>query len=188
MADKKTYDLSRTWFFGAYRRAGGKDLLGAMYEFIYLILWSVLPFALGGLVLYVTSDIPDKSYWSSVQSTFRNGELLVFTISLIAPTLYLALHDPDGAEAFPHKLPLSTVGALIIVFCAALFSLQKAGTVKDAAFVFGTSAVLTIFAFLLRYTAMVYHRLRLPAPTERDLRADQEEFLSNFQQHVRETQ
>jgi hypothetical protein len=96
--------LSKIWIIGTLFSAGRSTLISSFYEFIYLLLWSVLPFALGALVLYVTSSAADKSFYEMALNTFRNGELLVFTISMLAPILYLTLHDPEQAE--PLTCPL----------------------------------------------------------------------------------
>ena len=176
--------LSRIWLFGTLFKAGRSTHAGAFYEFIYLLIWSILPFVLGTLVLYVTSGDPNKNFMELGMQTFKNGELLIFTISMLAPILYLTLHDPEQAEPFPHKLPISTVVALIIVTCASLFSLLKASSVKDLPFVFGLSIALTIVALLFRYLAIVYHKVRLPQLTERDLREPQDTFVENFRRHV----
>ncbi|MDO8292602.1 MAG: hypothetical protein Q7T29_07035 [Gallionella sp.] len=176
--------LSGIWIIGTLFSAGRTTLISAFYEFIYLFLWSVLPFALGALVLYVTSASADKSFYEMGLNTFRNGELLVFTISMLAPILYLTLHDPEQAEPFPHKLPISTVVALIVVTCAALFALLKASAVKDLPFVFDFSIALTLLALAFRYLAIVYHKIRMPPLSERDLREPQDTFVKDFRRHV----
>lgn len=179
---------SKTWLFGSLMLAGRKSFSTALYEFSYLVLWSILPFVLGGLVQYVIEgpSTPPKSYYDYVLGTFRNGELLVFTISMLAPTLYLVLHDPEGAKRhFPHKLPLSTIVMFVIVVCAALFSLQKANTVKDAGAVFAISVVFTGLGLFFRYVAMVYHRIRLPeGNSETKLRAAEYNFVDQYKKHT----
>jgi len=176
--------LSRIWLFGTLFKAGRSTHAGAFYEFIYLLIWSILPFVLGTLVLYVTTNDPNINFIELGVQTFKNGELLIFTISMLAPILYLTLHDPEQAAPFPHKLPISTVVALIIVTCASLFSLLKASSVKDLPFVFSLSVALTIVALLFRYLAIVYHKIRLPQITERDLREPQDTFVEKFRRHV----
>lgn len=179
--------LSRIWLIGTLFRAGGPTLAGAFYEFLYLLLWSVLPFVLGALVLYVASEAPDKSFFKLSLDTFRNGELLVFTISMLAPILYLTLHDPEQASPFPHKLPISTVVALIIVTCASLFAVLKASAVKDLPFVFGFSVILTVIALFFRFLAIVYHKIRMPQITEMELRAPEKTFVEDYRRHVEGT-
>lgn len=176
--------LSRIWLIGKLFRTSLSIHAGAFNEFMYLLLWSVLPFALGALVLYVTSEAGNKSFYDFGLDTFRNGELLVFTISMLAPILFLTLHDPEQAEAFPHKLPISTMVALIIVTCASLFALLKASAVKDVSFVFKLSVILTIVALAFRYLAIVYHKVRMPTLTEKELRAPQQNFVEDFRRHV----
>lgn len=174
------FNFSKTWIFGALTLTTRKILAGALYEFIYLILWSVLPFVLGGFVLYLTSPDLKRDFMQFAVGTFRNGELLVFTISMLAPTLYLIYHDPDGAGPFPHKFPLGTIVTFVIVFSAALFGLQKAGSIRDADSLFGFSLALTFAALFFRLLAMVYHRVRMPAPSEKTLREDEVNFVESF--------
>jgi len=185
METKKIQDyLSQTWIIGRMFRVGTPTLLGSFYEFFYLFIWSILPFALGALVLYVGSDATNKSFIELGVSTFKNGELLVFTISMLAPILYLTLHDPERAEPFPHKLPISTAVALVIVTSAALFALLKASAVKDLPFVFWTSVILTAIALVFRFLAIVYHKVRMPNLSEKDLRETQENFVEDFRSHI----
>lgn len=189
MKTEKALELiSKTWIVGRLFKTSSATITGAFYEFVYLFVWSILPFALGALVMYVTSEDPNKSFFLLSKNTFRNGELLVFTISMLAPILYLTLHDPESADPFPHKLPISTIVALIIVTSAALFALLKASAVKDVPFVFETSVVLTLVALVFRFLAIVYHKVRLPTVNEETLRANQNSFVDNFRTHIEKEQ
>jgi hypothetical protein len=179
-----TYWLSKLWLVGSLFQAGRKTYAGALYEFTYALVWSIFPFILGALTLYVTSDEPDKHFINLTVDTFRNGELLIYTISMLTPILYLVLHDPEQAEPFPHKLPISTLVTVIAVTCSALFALMKAHAIKDSDFVLSFSITLTALALLIRYLSLVYHRLRMPDVRERELRADQDRFLQRYSRHV----
>jgi hypothetical protein len=176
--------LEHLWLIGSLFKANRKTYAEALYEFTYLLLWSILPFALGTLTLYVASDSNEKDLLELGLSTFRNGELLVFTISMLAPILYMTLYDPDRAGPFPHKLPISTVVALIVVTCAALFALLKAHAVNDIKFVFNLSVILTLLALIFRYLALVYNRIRMYQITETDFRSDQSSFISEYKAHI----
>lgn len=176
--------FASVWVLGSLAYVDRKTLSSALSELLYLLMWSTLPFWLGGLVGYVTSDAQDKSGLAITVATFRNGELLVFTLSMLAPTLFLMLHDPERARRFPHRLPLSTIGVLTALVCSALFALLKSNTIKDARFVFSLSLYLSSLALLLRYLSMVYHRFRLPELTEESLRASEKSFVDDFQRHV----
>ncbi|MBC5767227.1 hypothetical protein [Ramlibacter albus] len=177
--------MSRTWLIGGLFRCNLTTFLSALYEFSYLVAWSVLPFILGALVLYVIKEASgSKDFFVLAEDTFRNGELLVFTISMLAPILYLTLHDPEQAEPFPHKLLISTTVSLIIVTCAALFAVMKAGGIKDVKFVYQFSLFLTLAAFAFRFLAILYHKLRMPSVNERELRAPQDNFVDDFRSMV----
>jgi hypothetical protein len=175
---------SNLWFFGTLLKVDRPTYAGAFYEFLYLVIWSVLPFGLGALVLYVTTDSETKNFLQFSIATFRNGELLVFSISMLAPILYLTLHDPDGASRFPHRLPISTIVTLVIVMSAALFALLKASAVKDSEFVYQFSVALTCVALTFRFLSLIYHRYRLKSPTELEMRAPEVEFVKDFRHHI----
>lgn len=179
-------DLKKTWLIGALFDTTSKQHAGALYEFLHLFFWSTMPFWLGGIVLYATRAQPAASPWFLVAQTFQNGELLVFAISALSPVLYLALHEPDGARLFPHRLPISTIVFGVVIVCAVLFSLQRAGVTLNASWVYDFSLFLTVLALAVRYLAIVYHRYRSPSVTESDLRAPQDNFLEAFTQHRKE--
>jgi len=179
------YWLSHLWLIGSLFNAGRKTYASALYEFAYALVWSVFPFVLGILTLYVVSDDPSRDFLGLAKITVSNGELLIYTISMLTPILYLVLHDPEQeATPFPHKLPISTLVTVIAVTCSALFALMKAHAVKDSDFVLYLSIALTTLALVIRYLALVYHRMRMPETSERELRANQDNFLSQFRQHI----
>lgn len=178
------YWLSKLWLFGALFQAGRRAYAGALYEFGYALVWSIFPFILGALTLYVTNNDPDKEFIDLASKTIRNGELLIYTISMLTPILYLVLYDPEQADSFPHKLPLSTLVTVIAVTSSALFALMKAQAIKDSEFVLQLSIILTVVALFTRYLSLVYHRVRMPDTKERDLRADQDMFVQRYSNHV----
>lgn len=179
-----TYWLSSLWLIGSLFKAGRRTYADALYEFAYALVWSIFPFVLGALTLYATSDDLNKDFIAFMVSTFRNGELLIYTISMLTPILYLVLHDPAQADKFPHKLPISTLVTVIAVTSSALFALMKAHAIKDSDFVLQLSIILTLLALLIRYLSLVYHRLRMPDTKESDLRAGEISFVRQYSQHV----
>lgn len=177
--------FSNIWLIGSLFKAGRKTYAQALYEFAYLLCWSVLPFALGTLTLLVTADTTDQRDVLNLSiSTFNHGELLVFTISMLAPILYLINHDPTESKTFPHKLPISTIVVLNIVTSASLFALMKADAVTKKELVFNISVALTVIALLIRYLALVYHRVRLPDVDEMALRSNQRSFVEDYEHHM----
>jgi hypothetical protein len=189
-----TTKLSRAWIFGTLIKCEPKTFAGAFYEFLHGFVFATMPFWLGGLVLTVLTHVTAApqttpwfdSYWSNTISTFSKGELLVFAISLLTPTLWLSTHEPEGATFLPHRRPISTIAVLVVVVGAVLFSLLKAKVPLDGELVFWISVFLTCGAIGIRYIVLVYHGYRMPPMTERDITKGTEDFMAQFARH-RET-
>ena len=133
--DEALSKLSRTWLFGTLFRCQRETYFGAFYEFLHGLIFATMPFWLGALALTVLILPPTPTpinwdtwggwlsrYLENAVATFSHGELLVFTISLLSPTLWLTTHEPKGAEKLPHRRPLSTIAIVVIIIGAVLFS------------------------------------------------------------------
>ena len=160
----------------------GIDHWTAVTELFPRLILSTLPFWLGSIVIYATNSAPDKEYFSILASTVNQGELLIFSTSLLAPFFYMALHDPAGSRAFPSRLPHAILVVIVTVVCSVLFSLRRAGVWVDLAFVCKASVGLTLFSLLLIYLAMVYHRARLRDPGA-VMRENQADFVNALAEH-----
>lgn len=166
---------------GALLECSWKNHYGALVEFMYAFVWATMPFWLGGLIQYAVSGDPEATILKSITSTFKNGELLVFVISAVAPTLYFALNKFEGAKALPHALSFSTLVMVVIVLCAVMFALLKVQPSSlNREFVFLLSVILTIAGLFLRYLSLVYHRQRMPMLTELEIRQPQFDFVNAF--------
>src|SRR4051812_8742295 len=97
--------LSSLWLIGTLFRCNASNFLGALYEFVHGLVFATMPFWLGGLVILLLAPAPTAAdlsidparywathYWASVVTTFSRGELLLFAISLLSPTLWLATY------------------------------------------------------------------------------------------------
>jgi hypothetical protein len=194
---EKLHDfVSRTWLFGTLVNCTSSNFLGAFYELFHAIIFATMPFWLGGLILTVVPsnhpvELPEGGfydfwlprYWASSISTFNHGELLVFAISLLSPTLWLATHEPEGAGTLPHRRPISTMAVMIIIVGAVLFAVLKSGSQVYGSAIFWVSVCLTILALVLRYLVLVYHGYRLKPATEKDLLKGTEDWMSRVETH-----
>jgi hypothetical protein len=185
--------ISKAWIFGTLIKCESKTFAGAFYEFLHGFVFATMPFWLGGLVLTALNHAAAaqaapwfSSYWTNTVSTFSKGELLVFAISLLTPTLWLTTHEPEGATFLPHRRPISTIAVLVVVVGAVLFSLLKAGVALNGELVFWISVLLTCSAIAIRYLVLVYHGFRMPPMTERDITKGTEDFMAQLGRH-RET-
>lgn len=154
----------------------------AIVELTPSLILSTLPFWLGSIVIYVTNSAPDKQYLAILASTVNQGELLIFSTSLLAPFFYMALHDPAGSRAFPSKLSHAIFVVVITVISSGLFSLLRANVWVDLSFVLQASIGLTLLSLFLIYLAMVYHRARLRDPGV-VMREGQHDFVDALAKH-----
>ncbi|MCC2673088.1 MAG: hypothetical protein K0R58_35 [Ramlibacter sp.] len=195
--------IARVWLLGTLVNCSPKNYFSAFYELFHGLIFATMPFWLGALILTVVSTststvaaVPGQeqnhflaywlpTFWNNAVSTFSRGELLVFSISLLSPTLWLATHEPDGAQHLPHRRPISTIAVVIIVIGAVLFGVLKSGVSVLTNAVFWVSVSLTILAVLLRYLVLVYHGYRLPARTEKELLRPTEQWMETVDLHRR---
>ena len=127
-------------------------------------------------------EAPNKNYLSVFLSTISQGELLIFSTSLLAPFFYMALHDPIGSRAFPGRLLHALPVVVIMMLCTGFFSLSRTKAWVDQDFVFEISIYLTLFSLVLIYLAMVYHKERQRNPGE-IMRETQVRFSEDFAKH-----
>lgn len=105
-----------------------------------------------------------SSYSQLLLDSFKNGELLIFSTSLLGPFFYLALYDPEGSKAFPGRPSHATFVALLVAFCAGLFGLLRSGAAVNVDLITVSSYWLAGTAIVLSYLANLYHSTRLPDP------------------------
>ncbi len=188
--------LSSLWLIGTLFKCNLTNFLGALYEFFHGIVFATMPFWLGGLVLLVLAPEPTKeaigsdpikfwikTYWASVVSMFSRGELLLFAISLLSPTLWLATYEPKGADKLPHRRPISTLAVIIIVVGAVMFALMRKADGINVPAVFWISVAITVVALVLRYLVFVYHGYRMPDVSELQLIKPTEDWMKSVDRH-----
>lgn len=113
--------LRKIPFFGPLVDTSRRDHLEAMSELITTLIFSTFPFWLGSIVIYAMDEAPNKNYLSVFLSTISQGELLIFSTSLLAPFFYMALHDPVGSRAFPGRLIHALPVVVIMMLCTGFF-------------------------------------------------------------------
>jgi hypothetical protein len=159
-------------------KCSAKDCWIAAIEYLNLVIWSTMPFWLGTGLLYVQST-NSQSLNEVFQSTFKNGELFVYTISTLTPITYLTLfEDPKGR--FPHRLGVGTLAFIMIICCACLFALQKASVATKGDVLFYGSIYFATGAVALRYLAILYNKTKLPLSVEQDFTRSTGDLISKF--------
>ena len=177
--------LSKTPLFGHMVKCTYDQYWDAFVEYSNSLMWSTMPFWLGAIILFFQQGNGDQTFLETLTGTFRNGELLVFTIATLTPIIFMTLFEYPK-DRYPHRLALGTLASLLIVCCAALFSLQKGHVPTKAGYVYYASLGFTAFAVFIRYVAIVYNKAKLPHTTEKDLVEPTTAFVDDFDRATRE--
>lgn len=166
-------------FFGHLLRCRPTDYWNASVEYSHALVWSTMPFWLGALVIYVQESTGNKEILEVLTGTFKNGELLVYTISTLTPITYFTLfEDPD--RRFPHRLGIGTIAIILIISSASLFALQKGQVQIKQPDLFTLSLFLSGTAIVWRYIAVLYNRTKVPVIAERDFTENSERFMADL--------
>lgn len=144
------------------------DYWAAFVEYFNAFLWSTMPFWLGAFLIFAQTSNGDTSFLNTLIGTFKNGELLVYTIGTLTPITFMTLFEHHN-QRFPHRLGLGTIAIVMIIGCASLFALQKAHVPTKNEYIYFSSLALAIAAVAFRYIAMVYNRVKLPTVNEKQL-------------------
>lgn len=164
---------SKLWLIGTLFVCSRKTKLNSFYEISFGLIVAILPFFMGGVVLYVSGKAATEPHLTGmvkffylIKSTLDKGELLLFAISLVAPTLWLSSFEPENAKALPHRRPIIVITLLVCIFSTLLFGLTQAGVVKDPEIVYEGSLWLTVISVVNMYLTLAYHDWRLPVGKE----------------------
>ncbi|HDR9133837.1 TPA: hypothetical protein QDA91_004992 [Burkholderia vietnamiensis] len=172
--------------FGHFFKCRWKDVWDSSVEYSNSLLWSTMPFWLGALVLFYQRQNVDTTFVDTLTGTFKNGELLVFTIGAVTPIIYLTLFE-DPKAAFPHRLSLGTLAMFLIVICASLFALQKGKVAIKTDLIYWSSLIFALIAITLRYISILYNKTKYPVTTENDLVRPAQVFFEEFEMATDET-
>ncbi|MEM5461613.1 hypothetical protein VSR69_43650 [Paraburkholderia phytofirmans] len=171
--------ISKIPLIGHLFECAWKDFWDSFIEYSNSLLWSTMPFWLGAIILFVQEQNGVKTFLDTFTGTFRNGELLVFTIGTVTPITYMTWFE-DPKRRFPHRLALGTVAVILIVLCASFFALQKGKVPTKSDYIYLTSLGFACVAIFLRYIAIVYNKTKYPHTTEQDLIQPAADFASEF--------
>jgi len=162
------------------------DYFESLVEYSNSLLWSTMPFWLGAVILFVQEQNGAKTFLDTFTGTFRNGELLVFTIGTVTPITYMTWFE-DPKRRFPHRLAIGTFAVFLIVLCASFFALQKGKVPTKSDYIYYTSLAFAAVAISLRYIAIVYNKTKYPHTSEQDLTRPSSDYTDDFERATQST-
>lgn len=181
--------LSKVPILGHLAECKTEDHKASFNEVFYNVAFATMPFWLGaslGTVFQSVSTATDQPYGLSMFTdllvkSIGNGELFVFSTSILAPVMFMILQDPKGSKEFPSKLAVGFLTVLTMIFCAAFFSALKVKPEANRELIFFVSSSLAALSLILRYLATVYHKYRQANPDE--LKKGEKDFADELMAH-----
>ena len=186
---KLKLQFSRIPLFGPLVECKKEDHWAAFTETFLNGVFSTLPFWLAAIVGYLyqlPKNVKDhfinpEIFQALLEDSVKNGELFIFSTSILAPIMFLTWLDLKGTRTIPAKLSLGTVALLTMLLCTGLFSALKANPSVNENFILYLSGWLAFVAIIITYIGTVYHKYRQGSPEL--LKDDEKNFVDQLMGH-----
>jgi len=175
--------LRKIPLFGGLVDTSPSDHFSAIKENTSGLLVSLSPLLISGLILCLT-DEKVGSYFSAVWSNASNGELFLYSTSILAPIFHIALDDPPRAKRFPSKFSHLLLTGVILLLIGIALGLQRAGVTLLSGLAMRISLWSFGFSVLLLYLATVYRNSRSPSSPE-IFQEQEQDFAIRYRKHRR---
>lgn len=147
---------------------------------------SMLPIWVQTFVAFVKGTVFG---WQELRSAFggsvAGGELFIYAAAFLAPIFWIVHSNPPGAREFPSSLAHTVLTAIIAVFAALSFELQRSGQIQNPSIIHTLAVWCFWAAVILIYLATLYHNHRLPSRLPEEIRGQSTQFLENYEEHRR---
>ncbi|MCQ4270240.1 hypothetical protein NA655_04300 [Pseudomonas kuykendallii] len=185
-------------FVGGLHRLKGKHFSGAAKEVAVTVLLATFPIWAGAFygALSDIGKIESLSsafllYLSRLREALENGTLILYSASLIAPVLYLALEEKsDGNSSGKMPSPMSHILSVFVIQTAATiyYTKQMSLEVINAGFAWYSSVVMFIFTIFVLYIVHCHKHFTEVADPSRDIEDNALEFSAGYSRHRRAEQ
>jgi len=153
----------------------------AAKEVLVTFIFSFVPVFLASFVVVLRSpqEAP-SSFIDAYQIVVGRGELLLYSSTILAPIVYLVLHEPNGKQRFNERLTQGVLVILMLLLCYCFYVLNYSGMVNNLEFLLKSSYWMLGVAIVLWYFATVFRNMMAG---EFDLREDESEFTKKMFEH-----
>ena len=145
------------------------------------LFWSMLPIWVGTYIAFLKGPLFN---WTGLRGAFggaiEGGELFIYAAAFLAPISWIVHRDPPGAGEFPSKLAHTILTAVLTVFSAISFALQRTGQAVNPTALHALSIIFFWLSLFLIYLATLYHNHRLPASLPEEMRSQEDRFLNEY--------
>lgn len=146
-----------------------------LFQFFITLIFSLIPVILAFITIFLTED---KAFKNIADQVLGNGELVIYSATLLAPVLYTTYKDPP----VKYTKSFNLIAWGIVLITAVFYPLFHLGLVIKDPFV--PSLWLTAFVLLLIYVNMFLEHLtesKVNAP--KATQVENEQFKANFRQY-----
>lgn len=99
--------------------------------------------------------------------TIGNGELFIYSTTLLSSVFWTLLHKPRGAKDIKNIFSLLNCVVLVMLLASVAFAIQRTGILVVKYNAFWSSIILFFIAIVILYIALVSHRSRLDPTVKR---------------------
>jgi len=185
--------LERLPFVKGLSRLSGRHFRGAGKEVLVTILLATFPLWAGAFY-GALSDINKVDgfwqavflYFSKLRNTLDNGTLILYSASLIAPVLYIALDERrDNSGRMPS--PMSHILSVFVIQTAATiyFTKQMAAENINSGFAFYTSLGMFFFTMFVLFIVHCHKHFDVSADPARAIEDTALTYASEYSRHRR---
>jgi len=146
-----------------------------LFQFLITLIFSLLPLIFSSAVIYLTED---KTLKTIAHQILGNGELVIYSATLLAPVLYATYKNPP----VQFKTFFNLIAWLIILINAVFYPLYHMGVIiKD---LYAPSLILTAFVLILIYIIMfLEHFAETKTNAPKAAQMDNERFKRDFRHY-----
>ena len=157
-----------------------QDYYKAFGELILTLLFSTLPIFIALIVDHYKLNL---FFLESFKNNLSNGELFLYSTSILAPIFYTVLDDSGAKRTFPEKMPALIVYGGLMLISALVYALQKAGVALNSASLFQDSTIIFIISTFLLYLVIVLNNNRISMNPQQEMQEQENDFVNEYKKH-----
>lgn len=180
MSDKFRYYFKKLPLIGGLADCTIIDHFNAIKELLLTIFFSTLPILIALLVDHYTKD---HGIIQSLNGSIGNGELFLYSTSLLAPVFYTVMNERGEIKTYPGKSSAIWVYIIIMGISATIFALQRANVVLHTEQLYGDSIKMFCVSVILLYLVIVINNNRVAGNPSKEMQKQEDEFKDKYKKH-----
>lgn len=155
----KTFE--KTPLIGGLINCSKEDFSAATKELLSTLFIAMSPIWLGAFFLWCYSVEGELNYITILLNSLRNGELMIYCTSLLAPVFYITSSDKYTIVGFPNKLSSIITAVVILMITTAVYAIQKSGASYNRNILFNLSIFLFCVSLIILFVNKVYNNSKI---------------------------